>query len=154
MDTVFLVSTDITKYNFNNIKDIFKQRDQYYHASVNPLYNGIKCNDKVDKEDSCRIEPDKDYALYKGVNYDEKDNYEGIYSFVPCKKYYANKESDYIFKQPIIDLDFISGSQTQGINACNDRNFTKEEIVNYWIAISEQIENFGSLKGVNFKTPE
>lgn len=154
LDTVFLVSKEIQKYSFNNIEEVFSQRNQYYYASVNPLYDNTKFNYKVDKEDSCRIETEKEYSFYKGVNYGKKDEYEGIYSFTPCKKYNSEKESDYIFKQPIIDLDFISGNQTQGLNACNGRDFSKNEIVNYWNKIVEQIEEVGLLRGTNFKTPE
>lgn len=154
LDTLFLVSKDIVKYNFNNIESIFNQKNQYYYASVNPIYDDTKFNNKVEEEDTCRIESGKEYAFYKGVNYNEKDNYEGIYSFVPCKKYNAEKESNFIFKQPIIDLDFITGSQTQGLNACNGRNFSKKEIIDYWEKITEQVDKFGLLRGVNFKTPE
>ena len=154
LDTVFLVSKDIQKYSINNIEDIFNQRNQYYYASVNPLYDDTKFNSKVAKEDSCRIETEKEYSFYKGVNYAEKDEYEGIYSFVPCKKYNVEKESDYIFKQPFLDLDFISSNQTQGLNACNGRNFSKGEIINYWNEIVEQIEKVGLLRGTKFKTPE
>jgi hypothetical protein len=153
LDTVFLVSEDIVKYNFNNIETVFNQRNQYYYASVNPLYDDTKFNDKVEEEDTCRIKSGKEYAFYKGVNYKEKDNYEGIYSFVPCRKYNANKKSDFLFKQPIIELDFITGSKTQGINACNGRDFSKKEIIHYWRKISDQVENLGLLRGVNFKTP-
>jgi len=154
LDTVFLVSEEIQKYSLDNIEDVFNHKNQYYYASVNPLYDDTKCNNKVDKEDSCRIEAGKKYSFYKGVNYDEKDKYEGIYSFVPSKKYNEENEHSYLFKQPVIELDFITENQTQGINACGKRDFSNDEIVNYWNKIVEQIEEVGLLRGTNFKTPE
>jgi len=152
LDTVFLVSEEIQKYDLNNIEDIFKSKNQYYYASVNPLYDDTNCNSNVNNEDSCKIEADEEYSFYKGVNFDEKDKYEGIYSFVPCRRYDA--ENGFKFKQPEINLDFISEKQTQGLNACNRSNFSKEEIINYWNKIVKQIEQVGLLKGTKFKTPE
>lgn len=154
LDTVFLVSEEIQRYSIENIETIFSQRNQYYFASVNPLYDDTKFNDDVDKEDTCRLEQEKEYSFYKGVKYSDKDKYEGIYSFVPCKEYDPDKELDYIFKQPVIDLDIISENQTQGLNACNGREFSREEIVDYWNKIVGQIEKAGLLKGTIFKTPE
>lgn len=154
LDTVFVVSVKIQKYSNNNIEEIFNQKNQYYHASVNPLYDDTKYNEDIDKEDTCRIESNKEYSFYKGVNFQEKDKYKGIYSFVPCKIYNSDKESNFIFKQPIIDLDIISDNQTQGINACNGRDFTQDEIIDYWHKIESQIKNANLLKGTFFETPK
>lgn len=154
LDTMFVVSDIIQKYSNKNIEEIFNQKDNYYHASVNPLYDDTKYNKDTDAENTCRIEPNKVYSFYKGVNFDEKDKYNDIYSFVPCKIYNSDKELDYIFKQPIIYLDIISENQTQGINACNGREFSEFEIVNYWNKIVDQVDQAKLLKGVYFKNPE
>lgn len=153
LDTVFIVSNDILKYTLDNIGHKFQQKNQYYFASVNPLYDDTKPNSAVDEEDSCRIEPSKEYSFYKGVNFEDKEIYGGIYSYVPCKVFNQSNEIDYIFKQPVIDLDILSSKQTQGINACGGKEFTETEIIDIWDVINEQISNAGLLKGVHFKTP-
>jgi hypothetical protein len=82
------------------------------------------------------------------VNFEEKEKHNNIYSFVPCKIY---NHQNYIFRQPIINLDFINGNQTQGV--CS-KDCSLEEIVNYWKEIVNQIENRNLKKATFFKTPE
>lgn len=148
LDTVFVVSEDKSKYTINNIEALFPLRNQYYHASVNPIYDEFEYNGNAQYEDFCRINDQREYRFYKSVNFEERQKYNGIYSFVPCKIY--NQQS-FIFRQPEIKLDFINGNQTQGINSkeCNEI-----EIVNYWNDIVNQITNKNLIKGTYFNTPE
>ncbi|MEC8968466.1 MAG: hypothetical protein VX756_04900 [Bacteroidota bacterium] len=153
LDTLFVVSEKKFNYNIENIENVFQEKNQYYYASVNPLYDDTKFNNKVEQEDNCRIEKGNNYSFYKGVNFEEKKEYKGIFSYVPCKKFNSEKETDFVFKQPAIELDFIVNNQTQGLNACNGKDFTIQEIIEYWNKISEIITSAGLLHGVYFKTP-
>jgi hypothetical protein len=154
IDTLFVVSDKIIKYSKSNIEKVFSQRNQYYHASVNPIYDDTNYNENVKEEDSCRLDKNMTYSFYKGVNFKEKDDYNGIYSFVPCKIYKPNHENEYIFKQPKLILDFISHDQTHGLNSNPGRDCTKKEIVEYWNIIWQQLEESKFLRGTWFKTPE
>jgi hypothetical protein len=58
---------------------------------------------------------------------------------------------DYVFKQPVISLDFLEHFQAQGINS-KDSNL--EEIIDYWKKIVNQIDEIGLKKGAWFKSPE
>jgi len=150
LDTVFVVSNDKSNYTVNTIENLFplSTRGQYYHASVNPIYDEFEYNRNAQSEDFCRINDQRDYTFYKAVNFLERQNYNGLYSYVPCQVY---NPQNYIFRQPAITLDFINGNQTQGINSkdCNEN-----EIVNYWNDIAHQIQNKNLRQGTYFKTPE
>ena len=140
LDTLFVVSSRKTNYTASSIKTLFpkNKRGQYYFASVEPIFGETNCNITVDKEDSCRIIDDGIYTYYESINYSERDDYQGMFSFVPSKIFNEEKEFDYIFKQPIIDLDFLTPQQTQAINT---KDCSLEEIVGYWKKIKLQIEN-------------
>ena len=154
LDTLFVVSNDQERYRLDNIESVFPQRNQFYHASINPIYDDINYNPNVSEEDNCRIAENEEFTFYKGVSYDEREDNHGLYSFVPSKVYNYNSESAFAFKQPKIDLDFIQHSQTQGLNAGSGKDYTIEEIKQYWKLINDQIEKEGLLQGVKFKTPE
>lgn len=150
LDTVFVVSDDKSNYTINNIEKLFpvNKRGQYYHASVNPIYDEFDYNKNALDEDFCRINDDREYTFYKAVNFDDRNNYNNIYSFVPCRLY---NQPNYAFRQPIINLDFINGNQTQGIKS---KDCSVEEIVFYWNEIVKQIENKNLKRAVYFKNPE
>jgi hypothetical protein len=151
LDTLFVVSNRIKKYQLNTIRNLFPESNQYYHASVNPIYDDTHYNKNVDKEDSCRIDNQEAiYAFYESVSYEERSNFNDIYSYVPCKIYDAEKLSKSIFRQPQISLDFIKLKQTQGINT---KECTQEEIKSYWVEIAMQIDNKLLQQGIFFNTP-
>ncbi len=153
LDTVFVVSNIQNNYNLNSIESLFprNKRGQYYYASVNPIYDDTNYNQNIVEEDSCRISDQNDYTYYEAVNYSDKDNYDGIFSFVPCKLYHRQNPKDYTFKQPVLNLDFIKNKQTQGVNS---KDCTDSEIEGYWKDIVSQVEKKGLEKGVCFKHPE
>lgn len=156
LDTLFVVTDDTKRYHPNKIKSVYPQKDQYFYASVEPISRSNKHNNGCGSKnelDCYELNNNTEYAFYRGVNYNSRDEYKGIYSFVPSKKYVKNNESEYIFKQPRIDLDFISHGQTQGINAAGTREFSKEEIVEYWEEIDRQLSEAGLIKGVSFVEP-
>jgi hypothetical protein len=145
---VFVVSEDKTNYTKKNIETVFTERNQYFFASVNPIYGKFEYNRNANNEDFCRIKDQREYTFYKSVNFEERQYYNSVYSFVPCKVF---KQQNFIFRQPHITLDFINGNQTQGIKS---KDCSIEEIVNYWNDIVNQIENQNLRKGTYFKTPE
>lgn len=153
LDTVFVVSEIQNNYNLKTIERLFprEKRGQYYHASVNPIYDDTNYNQDINEEDSCRISDQNDYTYYESVDFTDKEKYNGIFSFVPCKQFDSEKQSNYIFRQPILNLDFIKGKQTQGINS---KDCTESEIEDYWKEIARQVEECGLEKGTFFKTPE
>jgi hypothetical protein len=146
LDTLFVVSKDYQDYNINTINNLFPiNHDQYYHASVNPI-----CNNNVNG-----IVGQQNYRFYKSVNFEEREQYNNIYSFVPCKVY---TNPDYIFRQPtinhpqpIINHNYINGRKTQGIKATD---CTLVEIVDFWNDIVQQITTKDLKKGIYFDTPE
>lgn len=150
LDTVFVVSKDKINYTIDTIENLFPQneRGQYYHASVNPIYDEFEYNKNAQNEDFCRISDQREYTFYKAVNYEDRLNYNNIYSFVPCRVY---NHPNYIFRQPIINLDFINGNQNQGVNS---KDCSEEEIIKYWNDIVNQIENKNMKKATFFKTPD
>lgn len=150
LDTVFVVSKNKSNYTINTIENLFpvNNRGQYYHASVNPIYDEFEYNKNAQNEDFCRIKDQREYSFYNSVNFEERHNYNDVYSFVPCKVY---NQQNFIFRQPPINLDFIHGSQKQGINS---KDCSLVEITNYWNDIVNQIENKKLCKGTYFKTPE
>ena len=140
LDTLFIVSDDSKAYTPKSIKSVFGNKNQYYFASVQQLENNRKDSTE------CRF--------YKGINYDNRIKYSGIYSFVPAKIYNPYNESDYIFKQPEINLDIINHKLSKGINSSNNRNFSIKEILYYWNKIVKQVEVLGLFKGIEFKEIE
>lgn len=151
LDTLFVVSKTIKNYQLNTIEKLFPEHNQYYHASVNPIYGDTHYNLKVAKEDSCRIDnPNTNYTFYESVAYSEKEEFDGMYSYVPCKIYDKEKMRESTFRQPQINLDFIQHEQSQGINP---KKCTLEEIKSYWNQISQQIDQKNLLQGIHFNNP-
>lgn len=151
LDTVFVISNDQSNYTVDTIENLFplNNRGQYYHASVNPIYGEFEYNNRnAESEDFCRINDKRDYTFYKAVNFLDRQNYNDLYSYVPCKVYNPN---NFIFRQPVITLDFIKGNQTQGVNS---KDCSVEEIVNYWKDIANQIQDKNLRLGTYFNTPE
>jgi hypothetical protein len=153
LDSVFVVSMNKTNYTLSSIEELFpeEKRGKYYHASVNPMYDDTNYNANIEEAESCRINDKSIYTFYESVDFTERDDYQGMYSFVPARIYNAETESAYVFKQPKIELDFIEPLQTQGINS---RVCSLSETILYWEKIVQQIDNYKLLKGTWFKTPE
>lgn len=153
LDTVFVVSNIKPNYTLISIETLFPKQKwgQYYHASVNPIYDDTQYNSQADNtEDFCRISDEREYTYYESVDFSEREKYNNIYSFVPCIEY-DGANPNRSFRQPIIKLDFIKGGQTMGVNS---KNCSTDEISEYWNSIVEQIEEAGLKKGTFFKTPE
>jgi hypothetical protein len=151
LDTVFVVSDKIVNYDLLSIERIFKERGIYYYASIFPIYGNTNYNLTVAKQESCRIENQNTiYTYYESVSYLERDRFNNMYSYVPCKVYEPEKWMNSLFIQPEIDLDFIKHKQTQGINS---KECTIDEIISYWKEIDQQIDKKKLIKGTYFKNP-
>ena len=151
LDTLFVVSHKFKNYNFKNADKILgENKGQYYYASVLPLCGRLK-GKVADEIKKCGSNSKiQDYTYYEGVNFENKNDYRDLYSYVPSK-IYNNQESKFIFKQPELNLDFINPTQTQSINS---KKCSLDEIVDYWHLISEQISDKNLYKGVRFNSPE
>jgi hypothetical protein len=153
LDTVFVISDKIIPYNQETIhkfKENSDTRGQFYEVSVVPMITKSKHSSKQDEEDNCKID-DQIYKLYFGVNYEQRENYNNIFSFVPVKVLDANNEFNYIFQQPIIDFSWIAKTKTQGINVyeCG-----QDEIESFWNEVVKQVKAQGLELGISFKTPQ
>lgn len=153
LDTVFIISNSKKKYNLNSIGQVLpiSERGQFYFVSINPIYGDTNCNPQVEEEDNCRINQAEDFAYYEAVSFSERNIYNQMYSFVPCKTYNKAQSLNSTFIQPEIKLDFIQGAQTRGINS---KECSIEEINAYWNEIVKQVEAQNLLKGTFFKTPK
>lgn len=150
LDTVFVVSNYKVNFRKHNLEEgLFKNEgDKYYNVGVRPILGNKKCNSE--DEDSCVITDNKEYTFYRGVNFNQREQHNKMYSFVPCKVYSHDNPFKYTFRQPILNLDFIEHQQTQGVNS---KDCSQTDIVNYWNKIVTQVENQNLLKGVSFVNP-
>ena len=55
----------------------------------------------ADDDEGCAAGADDKFTLYRGVTYDDRDQYNGTYSFVPCRREDAK---DFRFRRPAISL--------------------------------------------------
>lgn len=85
--------------------------------------------------------------LYHGVNFEERSDFAGMYSFVPCR---TETEGQYGFERVKIrnsDLDFITNNLSQGIKNFNS---TLKKNTEVWKTICKIIESQKCLRGVYF----
>lgn len=151
LDTLFVVSNETIKYSLENIKSKFN-KGSYYYASVEPIFGDTKCNPNVEEESTCRINDNETFTFYEGVNYNNRKDYNHIYSFSPCKLYNTDNEAKYVFERPVIDLDIITPNLAMGAKG-KDKNFSSSDVVKYWNKIVEQVTEKGLLLGTHFETP-
>jgi hypothetical protein len=153
LDTLFVVSKNWFNYNTSNIETHFpkNKRGRFYHTCMDPIFGSAQYNTNVDEEDNCRINKGETFVCYDGVNFEEKENYNGMYSFVPSKIYNNENPNTSIFVQPVINLDkIINHEQTMGIKSEDESD---QEIKEFWNKIIEQIKNNNLLQGVYFNSP-
>ncbi|MEA3450978.1 MAG: hypothetical protein U9Q83_03635, partial [Bacteroidota bacterium] len=116
--------------------------------------------------------PAYDYRFYVGVNYNEKDNYDGMYSFFPAQKYDENSKQG--FKRPVIDLSDIDNYSETSINdfECSIDNLpiidhklqarggarvvcirNQEKIKEIWLEIKKQVKKEDLFEGIYTEVP-
>jgi hypothetical protein len=148
LDTLFVVSDCHKKYKLSEVGMLGKEKTAFYHAGIEPLLKKKYC-----KKIKCTSVEDK-YTYYKGVTFNERKQYENIFSFAPTRIHTNKNENEFVFKRPAIDIpDVISPRQTQGINGRVGCDYSKDKIVKIWKQIAEIIERNNLLLGTYFDEP-
>jgi hypothetical protein len=94
--------------------------------------------------------------LYWGVSWDEKDRFDGMYSFSPAKIYNNVDLKKSIFSPVIIrDKNYISDNLTQGINSQGSKtSFNIETVKKLWESIRDQCRQAGCVEAVKLDIPK
>lgn len=138
LDTVFVVSDYTTfKQSRQGCEALLKQVDETYKTVVlNPILMGKPSISSHNCVSICSKRADSTtYRSYRGVAFEERAKYNGMYSFFPCQAYTENSLG---FARPSIRMDrFISDGLTQNIKntECN----SLDEIRSYWEEVVEQV---------------
>ncbi|GIX41642.1 MAG: hypothetical protein KatS3mg129_1375 [Leptospiraceae bacterium] len=140
LDTLFVVKNKFS-YNSNNIDNL----KQVYKSSL---------FEKVVLQPILQFLKNHTLSLYEGVSYYEKEKFDGIFSFVPCKIY---KSPNYLFKRLELSPEKfpeiyskngnISG---QGIKIIDSN---KEQIQLFWKRIYQELFNNDLCAGISFHYP-
>lgn len=143
MDTLFVVA-DYVDYTLGRIDKLFAKTtitDTLRLVTIEPLLL------KAKKE-----QLDLKRRFYIGANYEQRNEFDGMFSFVPCKSFNSENESRSLFKQPLIDIQGIINHECgQGfkINNCGEA-----QLKNYWSNILNQCFQQGLYAGVSFGNPK
>jgi hypothetical protein len=153
LDTVFVVG-DKHPFSLSNLKGQIKNNCLFDEVVVKPLFEDEcfveKCNSKKAKNSKCGSSIE--YVKYSGVNFKEKNDFRGAFSFVPCKIIQGNEDKEFAFLRPIIELDsIISNKLNQGIK---NTTMSIECSISYWHTIVEILEKKDLSIGVNIRNPK
>jgi hypothetical protein len=162
LDTLFVVKnhTTYSKSTFNGLKE--PTNETYFDVSIAPIFKkeSVECIPLIEDNDGCVTPKDKnldegnkclysktkgvdEYKNYEAAMYHDKDNFNGIFSFVPCSK-------DGAFARPIIKLDnVINPLQKQGVKISSN-----QDVVDKWGQITQQIFNQGLCLMINNELPK
>jgi hypothetical protein len=148
LDTVFVVKGYID-YDVDNVDTIATSK---IPANNGELYKNISLKLAC----PCKKSPHVRQRLYWGVSWNEKDKFDGMYSFSPAKLYNNADPEKYMFSPVIIrDKNFITDDLTQGINS-HEKNtgFAIETVKKLWESIRDQCRNAGCVEAVRFEIPK
>jgi hypothetical protein len=152
LDTVFVVSEKMVDYSLANIQQVRKDYNlsaHFYYASIEPMLANQKDGDD---ENNCRL-TDQMLKLYYGAGFNDKENFNGMYSFSPCR-IFSNNTASTIFKRPTLTPSpFIVPDLTDGFNSQGQKEFTIEEVAAFWNEIKDQLNGQQLYEGVFFKNP-
>ena len=146
IDTVFVVG-DKKTYNTSNIENIGCD-DTFYPEIV------LKMTCKNDKSDG------EQYTLYYGATYKDRAKFNGMFSFVPAKKYSGEKQgfprfyfSDDFYNSENNKLNkYISKGLTQGIKSNSEYKISINEVKVFWEYIKNEVSK-NYILGINFEMP-
>jgi len=144
IDTVFIVG-DKKTYNTSNIENIGD--DTLYPEIV------LKMACKNDKSVG------EQYTLYYGATYKDRAKFNGMFSFVPAKKYSGEEQGfprlyfpDYFYETENNKLNkYISKRLTQGIKLKHDLSIN--EVKAFWEYIKNEVSKKYVL-GIDFEMPK
>lgn len=153
IDTMFVVK-GWKDYKINEIPSLKKEyNDAFYYASLEPIVNATKvhCKDMIedkktgiclplicdDENDNNPVQDIKSYRIYEAVMYDDREAFNGIFSYAPCipKPYGDNG-----FARPTINLSYISQELNQGLKIIR-----YEDVKKVWSEITQEILQHESL---------
>ena len=160
LDTLFVVK-DIREYELSEIPLLkTKYNKAFYDVSLAPIYvtdcvpqkeiintKGvclpISCDDEDDKKPSKEV---KKYRIYEAAMYDDRDEFSGMFSFVPCMPL---KDGENGFKRPFITDDiYITNPLSQGIKISDI-----EDCYTFWNQITNQVLKQGLSLLINTDLP-
>lgn len=162
LDTLFVVKnhTIYSKSNFTHLKEL--TNETYFDVSIAPIFKKppVECITLIEENDGCITPIDRNlvegdqcfygktksvnkYRNYEAVMLNDKADFNGIYSFVPCSK-------DGAFARPTIKLNnVINPAQKQGIKISQ-----KQNNVELWQEIVRQIFDQGLCLMIKNELPE
>jgi hypothetical protein len=156
-DTVLVIDKPLAVYNKNNYKEVKELLDKgiisqvFWDTTIVPLLGLYES----EGENRCGIRRDDDapvYTIYKTVTYEERENFNGMYSFFPCKPYDENTGFERVKVKDEKYLNPNLGMNVKAAEIISDEN----EMFNLWNSVKEQVLNDGQgLKlGIWAKEPE
>jgi len=148
LDTLLVVSKRNKPYHMSNVRGLANKKDQFYHASIEPLNSVSYCNQL-----KCNM-PKEQFRYYEGVTFSEQKDYQDIFSFAPVRRYDEKNQCASMFKRPVINISgIISNGLTQGINGQGGRIYSDNEVVIIWKEIVKQVRNQELELGTQFENP-
>ncbi len=159
LDTVFVIKKS-RPYTLDGIKNLKKEYNEaFYNASLSPLsittpvqckkivddgrYQLPNCGD--DKRDNKPTTSITNYQIYEAVMYDDKDEFDGMFSFSPACL--LNNSSNG-FARPNITVKDLSQSLNQGIKLLSSNT-----VADVWKDIADHVIKKGLLLMVSNNLP-
>lgn len=127
LDSVFVIK-NATPYQLpkiNELKDSLS--NTFFDVSLKPLNNvEVKCAKNIkeihncliaeigdNEDDNCPVDSENEYFIYEAVMYEDKENFNGMFSYSPCL---TGSKGQNGFARPIINLpQHISPNLNQGL---------------------------------------
>ena len=159
LDTVFVVGS-YTTYT----QQAFKSLYEHEQIVSDPIFKMTALTPIQPANSSKPVDPtsnplsEVEQRLYFGVTYDQRDQFNGMYSF-PCQPFQQNRPYESAFARPFIQLDELNtedqapkAGQLKGVKLLSSENNPNlaQEI---WQQILTQIQQQGLFAGVRFSTP-
>jgi len=138
LDTVFVIRgwREHNSHNYKSELNGCSLPPGYEEVALNPLYQS-SCGNKPD----CMPEEGKSYRLYFGATYDEREEFEGMFSFFPCLPYEKGGAG---FPRPKIRIPgVITGTQRQG-KKLNPQT-TQSAVCELWQSVKNQVLEYDGL---------
>ena len=146
LDTVFVVK-DKKSYKISQLKSTrTNYNKEFSDVSLSPLEQLNKAEKKEivehdnlciplgcdDETDYCAAVNEDEYFVYEAVMYEDRDNFNGIFSYSPCL---SNEHGERAFPRPqIVLLAHISQTLNQGLKVT-----TTQDTQQVWQSVTEQV---------------
>lgn len=145
LDTVLVVGSEKTVWTPQEVPESTKKMtDPVHHkATIEP----------VARWEMFKNRPHRSFTFYNGVTYAERDEFGGMFSFVPCQ---VQKDSPRGFKRPHIKLDGIINPRSSRTARYNipEVGGVREKIVDLWEHVVTQAIEQGCNLGHTIELPK